>query len=71
MKLHIVARFVDGPVSIASVGGLDVSEKIWVTYAGNGKFAVRVDPPQGDLFKENLYDSPEAALDAVKLHYSN
>lgn len=73
LTLHIVARFGDGLLSLAKVGGTDGQDTFWITYAGRGKYMIRRQPRAGkqdqtvtDWFKEDFFDSPEAALQALE-----
>lgn len=67
MRLHLIAGFSDGVLSMATVEGLEFPEKLWVVYAGNGKFAIRLQSDNASPSKkEELFDSPEQALEAIE-----
>lgn len=72
LSLHIIAQFKPGFISLATVRGADIPDTLWITYAGHGKDVIRrqpgderLEPNVDGIFFEDLFDSPEAALDAI------
>jgi hypothetical protein len=66
LTLHTVAKFAAGDLAMATVEGLKTPSKLWIVYAGQQKYVIRLQDgtSQSDAEKDQSFVSPEAALAA-------
>ncbi len=68
LTLHTVAKFAPGDLAMATVEGLKPSSKLWIVYAGQEKYVIRLQDgtSQPDAEKDQSFVSPEAALAEIQ-----
>ena len=73
LTLHTIAKFAAGDLAMATVEGLKTPTKLWIVYAGQEKYVIRLQDgtPQPDAEKDQSFVSPEAALAEVENRNSN
>jgi|HubBroStandDraft_6_1064221.scaffolds.fasta_scaffold2822917_1 hypothetical protein len=63
LTLHSVSNFADGVLAMATVEGMDASEKHWIVFATQGKYVIRLQSDSAPITdKDQQFDSPELAL---------
>ena len=73
LTLHTIAKFAAGDLAMATVEGLKAPSKLWIVYAGQEKYVIRLQDgnSQPDADRDQAFVSPEAALAEIQNRNSN
>ena len=73
LTLHTVAKFAAGDLAMATVEGLKTRSTLWIVYAGQQKYVIRLQDgtSQPDTEEDQSFVSPKAALAEVPNRNSN